>query len=103
MMRYKEISEIRNDARGNRYYSSLRYPSMPYRDTDIYLYGKRMMRLDLLAYKYYGDVTLWPIIARVNYIGKGTLMVPPGMRIRIPFPLSQADVIDKFYEINEIS
>lgn len=103
MLRYKEISDIIKNTEGKRQYSSLRYPVMDFRDTDIYLYGKRMMRLDLLAYKYYGDVTLWPIIARVNNIGKGTLLVPPGMRIRIPYPLSEPEVLDKFYEVNEKS
>jgi len=101
MLRYQQISDILKDKDGKRYYSSLRYPVMEYRDSDIYIYSKRLMRLDLLAYRYYGDVTLWPIIARANDLGKGTLFLPPGIRIRIPYPLSENEVIDEFYEINE--
>lgn len=41
-------------------------------------------RLDLLAKEFYGDETLWFIIAKANGLGKGSLNVPAGQVIKIP-------------------
>ncbi len=41
--------------------------------------------LDLLAKEFYGDETLWYVIARANNLGKGSMYVPPGEIIRIPY------------------
>ena len=40
-------------------------------------------RIDLIAWKYYRDVSLWWIIAEVNNIGNPT-EIPPGTILRIP-------------------
>lgn len=101
MQRYEQVSDTLKTNSGTRKYSSLRYPKFEPKTTDIYIYSKRHMRLDLLAYKYYGDQTLWFILARVNKLGKGSLVTPPGLRIRIPYPISEQEIIDAFYEINE--
>ena len=103
MLRYQQISEIRKTSKGKSYYGSLRYPVIEPKDSDVYLYTKRLMRLDLLAYHYYGDVTMWTIIARANNLGKGVLFLQPGIRIRIPYPLSESEVIEAFYDVNEKS
>ena len=42
-------------------------------------------RLDLLAKEFYGDESLWFVIAKANDLGKGSLNVPAGRIIRIPF------------------
>jgi nucleoid-associated protein YgaU len=42
-------------------------------------------RLDLLAKEFYGDESLWFVIAKANDLGKGSLNVPAGKVIRIPF------------------
>lgn len=42
-------------------------------------------RLDILAREYYGDEHLWFVIAKVNNLGKGSMDVPPGLIIKIPF------------------
>lgn len=103
MERYKQYTDIRKDVRGKSLYSTLRYPNPPPKSSDIYIYSKRFMRMDLLAHAYYGDVTLWPIIAVANNIGKGTLIIEPGKRLRIPYPLSETEREDLFFEINERS
>jgi len=41
-------------------------------------------RLDLLAYKFYGDSALWYVIASANSLGKGSLIVPINSLLRIP-------------------
>lgn len=101
MDRYFQVSDIIKNKDNKRYYSSLKYPNIELKDTDIYIYGKRGLRLDLLAYRYYGDVELWFVIARANNLGKGSLVVPPGKRIRIPYPITTDEVLDRFFEINE--
>ena len=53
-------------------------------NSDYYITSKITDRLDLLAYKYYGDTSLWWIIAIANNIGKGSLFIEPGIQIRIP-------------------
>lgn len=89
MERYESYSEpIVDVISGKQRYASTFYPEFPYSDSDIYIYSKSSHRLDLLAYEYYGDQTLWWIIARVNNLGKGSFNVPPGRRLRIPFPVN---------------
>ena len=101
MERYREISNVVKSEDGRRKYTSLRYPTFEPKDSDIYIYSKRHMRLDLLAYRYYDDQRLWFILARVNKLGKGSLITPPGLRLRIPYPLSDQEIVDAFYQINE--
>ena len=38
----------------------------------------------MLAYEYYNDQSQWWVIAQANHLGKGTLAIKPGIRIRIP-------------------
>jgi hypothetical protein len=40
--------------------------------------------LGQLANKFYGDSTLWWIIASANGLGKGTIVVPRNSKLRIP-------------------
>lgn len=60
-------------------YPDLRTPD----DTNII--SQQGDRLDLLAKEYYGDETFWFVIARANGLGKGSMAIPPGKIIRIPF------------------
>ena len=68
----------------NRVRFSTIYPKIETTSDDIYIYSKIGDRLDLLADKYYNDVTLWWIIAQANYLGKGSMNITPGLRLRIP-------------------
>ena len=81
--RYNE-TQITTDNSGKRYYKSTIFPTIPLADDDIYIYSRDGDRLDLLANSYYGDSTLWWIIAQANQIGKGSLFIIPGTRLRIP-------------------
>ena len=49
-------------------------------------------RLDILAGKYYGDGTLWWVIAAASGIGWG-LQVPPDTYLIIPTDLSQISAL----------
>ena len=58
------------------------YSSIPEHDTDVYIITQYGDRLDLLAYKYYNDSTLWWYIAKAN--GLKVMNVPEGTSLRIP-------------------
>jgi LysM repeat protein len=68
---------------GKRVYRTTRYPKIPYNINDIYIVANETDYLDSVANKYYGDATLWWIIAQANGI-KATLKAPTGKQIRIP-------------------
>lgn len=69
---------------GKRRLSTRYYPSIPIKNSDKFIVSKRGMRWDNLAYQFYRDQSLWFMIARANNIVNGSLVVPPGIRIRIP-------------------
>ena len=69
-----------------RRYASFVPPSLPRRDSDVYLLTQEGDRLDLLAREYYGDERAWWVIASVNNVGKGSLTLPAGLQLRIPTP-----------------
>jgi hypothetical protein len=97
MERYSEI-EIRKTDTGKRFYKTVKYPEIRKNITDIYIVGQAGDRIDLLANKYYGDVTLWWIIARANNLGKGDLVVPLGKQIRIP--TNTSTIIEIYEQLN---
>ncbi len=80
--RYLEIqSKIDNKKRVT---TSVIYPPIPRKVSDIYIITTPGDRLDLLAKNYYNDIGYYWIIAEANAIGKGTLTVPVGLQLRIP-------------------
>lgn len=98
MQRYEEFCDVIKVSQGKRRYSTLYYPRFELKSTDIYLITKKTDRLDLLAYRYYGDVRYWTIIAKANKLHNATLRVPIGIRLRIPFPLELGEIREKFTE-----
>ena len=66
-------------------------------DWDVYIQTTSIERLDKLANTFYNDASLWWIIATVNGIGKGTVVIPINSRLRIPNP----DTINQY--INTIN
>jgi len=84
MDRYKATKIETNDD-NNRVYATTIYSAIKMTENDKYIISKLGDRFDLYAKKYYdGQISMWPIIAHANQLGKGTLMVPPGVQIRIP-------------------
>lgn len=93
MNRYKDISTIR-DKKGQRKKAAIIYPIPPLSSTDTYIRTTTVERLDLLANKFYGDLTLWWVLAAANGLGKGSLYVPVDSIIRIPDVNSISNLID---------
>ena len=58
------------------------YEKIPESDNDIWVISQYGDRLDLLAYKFYGDTGLWWYIAKANNLTFMTL--PTGTSLRIP-------------------
>jgi hypothetical protein len=97
MARYNIIN-IEKTKNGKRYLKTNRYPIIPRSSRDIYIVGREGDRLDNLAHRYFGDSTLWWIIARANNLGKGDLTVPIGKQIRIP--TNYTSIVDSYNNLN---
>jgi len=84
---------------GKRVYVTTHYPEIPQSSSDIYIVSNDTDYLDILAHKYYGDASLYWIIALANNIGKGRMSVEGGLQIRIPTNISS--ILSEFERINK--
>jgi hypothetical protein len=95
--RYIEIqTKVGDDNR--RVTSSVLYPPIPRSLNDIYIITTPGDRIDLLAKKYYNDIGYWWIIAEANAIGKGTMVIPQGIQLRIPTDIGK--IIQDYKDLN---
>lgn len=84
MSRYSNIQTIRN-SEGKRFYPSIKYPNIPLSEGDAYILCNSTDRYDKLAHDYYGDSSLWWIIAIANGASPQDTIFPPlGVYVRIP-------------------
>ena len=67
------------------------YNKIPETNEDVWVITQYGDRLDLLAYQFYGDQSMWWIIAKANYLN--TLKVPEGTSLRIPSLDASKDLI----------
>jgi hypothetical protein len=74
------------------------YPSVPPTAEDLYILSSVGDRYDTLALRFYGDPKLWWIIASSNNFNKTSLVLEPGIQIRIPASKQQA--IELFNSVN---
>jgi nucleoid-associated protein YgaU len=65
--------------------STTLYPSFMRSGTGNTIISQDGDRLDLLAKEFYGDERLWFVIARANNLGKGSLVIPKGIAVIIPY------------------
>lgn len=82
---------------GKRVFKTTRYPIIPIGQNDIYIIANETDYLDSLADKFYGDVTLWWVIAQANAI-KNTLKAPAGKQLRIPSDITE--IVSRFNREN---
>ena len=90
----------KTDKSGIRVYATTYYPQIPIENSDKFVMSKVGDRIDVLAYKFYGDVTLWWIIAKANGI-KGKTALEPGIPLRIPGNITS--IIENFINLNTSS
>ncbi len=96
MKRYNSTRQ-KLDKSGIRVYATTYYPEIPLDDTDVFIRPIDGDRLDLIANRYYGDSTLWWIIAKANGL-KGQTSVTTEKPLRIPGNVSQ--IIQNFISLN---
>mgnify|MGYP003120222540 FL=1 len=87
------------DKDGKIVYSTTYYPTIPVEDTDIFIRTVFGTRLDNLAHQYYGDVSLWWVIAKANGI-RGQVAFKPGTLLRIPGNISK--ILGNFRKLNNL-
>ena len=85
------------DKSGKRVYSTTFYPDILISDDDVFITPKNGDRLDSLAYAYYGDSTLWWIIAKANGI-VGQIALSTEDVIRIPNKIGK--ILQDFDNLN---
>ena len=83
MKRYS-YTRVGKDKDNNRVYKSTIYPKIDIEDDDTFIITRDGERLDLLAYKYYNDTTLWWVIAVANDIDDAKFSLKSGIELRIP-------------------
>lgn len=88
--RYQNIPITKLNAVGTQYYTNNVYPEIPVSEQDDYVIAVLGDRMDLLAFDFYGDVSLWWVIASANSLSGDSLYLEPGMQIRIPNDISSA-------------
>lgn len=99
MSRYTNSEVLKRKDSKKQYLESTIYPIVKASDTDLYIISEKGDRLDLLANKYYGDQTMWWIIATANNINDATFYVEPGIQLRIP--TDTAKVLSDLQNINK--
>ncbi len=86
--------------KGVQYYATNQYPEVKKLPSDIYVLTEWGDRLDLLANQFYGNTSLWWVIAvsNPNKIEMGTLLPAPGLQLRIP--ADPGRVVDQYNAMN---
>ncbi len=97
MSRY-DFTSMKLNKDGKRVFKPTIYPKIPIRDSDIFIYPKFGDRLDNLAFKYYGDVSLWWIIAKANNLDAAHIGLEVDNQIRIPINIQS--ILSKLKEIS---
>lgn len=101
MERYKKIisDPTSNQSSVIISYVGVKYPEIPYLDSDIYVYTTIGDRLDKLSQQYYGSPEYYWVIASANPdVGLNSLYIPEGAQIRIPINLN--NIILSFKQLN---
>ena len=99
MSRYRFTGIKIDKDTGNRVMKTTLYPEIKINNGDRFVYPIDGDRLENLAYRYYGDSTLWWIIAKANGIRDGAFGLKPDEKLRIPGSVPQ--IVSDLRAINE--
>jgi hypothetical protein len=80
----KKIVDSKSKYFGETYYTTNVYPEIPLSYYDGYIITTFGDRLDLIAYDFYGDSSMWWIIAIANSLPGDSMFPPTGTQLRIP-------------------
>jgi hypothetical protein len=81
--RYKNTKQLKT-AEGRRYLLNSVYPDIPFSEDDYYVISTGGDRYDTLAQQFYGDSSLWWVIAAANTSKRDSIIPKPGAQLRIP-------------------
>lgn len=96
--RYQNIIKEKNE-RGDVILGQTYYPKFGDLDDCVYIITSNTDRLDLIAYDFWGDETLWWIINMVNDLPGDSFYPPIGVQLMIP--KDNTYIINKFNKENE--
>ena len=99
MNRFEDIKQSKTK-KGKRYYRETFVPTIPEQEGDIYFITERGDRLDLIAYEFYKDVSLWWVLATANPIStrRDSYMVKTNQQFRIP--INPQSIILEYNKLN---
>ena len=100
MARRYQNQPIDKTESGRRYYPTTIYSQIDPKSDDIYLVTVKGDRMDNIAFQYYGDSTLWWVIAASNDIPQDSIFMPVGSQIRVPANIST--YLDNFDRVNQL-
>lgn len=95
--RYQNIKSQKTSSGKVGYLPSI-YPTLEPSNNDYYIITREEDRMDLIANDFYGDPTLWWVIAMANDLPGDSFFPPRGFQLRIPGNATNA--ISKFNEEN---
>lgn len=95
---YKNIKTLTNK-NNIQYKKNILYPYIEPSSSDIYVITVVGDRLDLLAYDYYSDTSLWKLISVNNFMDKDSIFIEPGTQLRIPMDISK--FLKQFNDLNK--
>lgn len=99
MGRYS-TTKVLNTEDGVRYYANVIYPEIEPSEDDIYVITVSGDRYDKLALQFYHNPDYWWVIAAVNRTSEaGSIVVTPGLQIRIPANPEQ--YITRYNQLNQ--
>ena len=73
---------------------------IPIKNSDVFITPTYGTRLDVLANKYYGDTSLWWIIAQANGIKGFTALYTENYEGQLRIPTQTQDIINEFDSMN---
>jgi hypothetical protein len=101
MARYNKTKISLDVENKRRFFNPLLDVNIDLDATDEYVIASFGERLDLLAYRYYGDASLWWIIASANpQLRKDSMFLEPGTQVRVP--INYRLLLTKFNEFNSL-
>jgi hypothetical protein len=98
MKRYENIKVVQSPE-GKQYRTTTIYPETPISENDYYIITTAGDRYDNLADQFYSDHTLWWVIASANNSERASLIVEPGIQLRIPGNIDT--IINNYNKVNK--
>lgn len=97
MKKYNNLAIFKNSS-GVSYRTNPIYPNIPPSPEDFYILTTIGDRYDTLARQFYKDPSLWWIIASANNSEKASLVVEPGVQLRIP--ANKEGILELYDKVN---